>query len=237
MIVVARRLRHKHYLLFLFWHVVVFVFVMSCDIALIFLLSSTFQRIEYVRQRYSLHSSGMLRRFSGSASSAAARRSVVRQNTNASGKAAEAGAEEVVFSRGPPRQKPSNLPEDGTVVYRKGVPIRGKLSRMTMKDKFIVCLVFSLTGSSAVLVVRPALKYLVDNGFMGLPEDSGFVNGPWLYRALYFAIMWPSYSFLLYSFGALFGMRIWFSHMLVKMWGRVLPKWGKERLRNMMDLQ
>jgi hypothetical protein len=122
-------------------------------------------------------------------------------------------------------------------IFRKGVPVSGKLSQLPLKDKLIICFVFSVTGSSAVLVVRPALRYLVDNGFMGLPEDSGFIKGPWLYRFLYFAIMWPSYSVLLLLFGSIFGRRLWFSHMIIKMWGRVLPKGLTARLRYVLDCE
>jgi hypothetical protein len=177
-----------------------------------------------------------MRRFSPTLGSKAARRASSRFTSEAPGKAAADTAEEVA-ARGPPRQKPSHLPEDGSVVYRQGVPIRGKLSKLPLKEKFIICFVFSITGSSAALLVKPALRYLVDNGFLGLPEDSGFWNGPWLYRALYFAIMWPTYSVLLFTFGGIFGRRIWFSHMLAKMWGRFLPKRGKQMLRNALDLQ
>lgn len=184
-----------------------------------------------------------MRRFTPTVTSKAARRVAARANATdakAGAEAAESAAnqtEEVFREHVMPKPKPSSLPEDGTPVFRKGVPIRGKLSRLPGKEKFIICLVFSLTGSSAVLFVRPTLKYFVDNGFMGLPKDAGFVNGPWLYRFLYFCVMWPVYSLLLYSIGGLFGRRIWFSHMLVKMWGRILPKRGKEYLRYMLDIQ
>lgn len=165
------------------------------------------------------------------ASAKSSKKVAVRHNSTAASTAAEEAAAEKVL-----RPKPSNLPDDGTVVYRKGVPIRGKLSKLPLKEKLIICFVFSITGSSAVMIVRPTLKYLVDNGFMGLPTDAGFWNGPWLYRCLYFAVMWPTYSMLLFFLGGIFGRRIWFCCMLAKMWGRFLPKRGKEYLKYVLDV-
>lgn len=169
--------------------------------------------------------------------SAAMRRAGARGN--ASEGAAKATTEKIeeVVERAVPTQKPCPLPNDGTPVFRKGVPVRGSLGRLPLKEKLVICLVFSITGTSAVLFVRPTLKYLVDYGFFGLPQDSGFKNGPWLYRLLYFAVMWPTYSLLLYCIGGIFGRRIWFSNMLVKMWGRILPKRATAYLRYMLDTQ
>jgi hypothetical protein len=184
-----------------------------------------------------------MKRFNAAAAKVSVRKGAsVRGNASTkagetAGEAAQEKVEEVFVEHVMPKQKPCSLPEDGTPVFRKGVAIRGSLSKLPWSEKFIICLVFSITGTSAVMFVRPALKYLVDHGFCGLPPNSSFTNGPWLFRVLYFAIMWPAYTALLYTFGGLFGRRIWFSNMIIKMWGRLLPKRGKDFLRRVLDVQ
>ncbi|CBH16748.1 hypothetical protein, conserved [Trypanosoma brucei gambiense DAL972] len=123
------------------------------------------------------------------------------------------------------------------VVYVKGVPVKGPLRKLPRKEQILVCVIFSITGSAAVYFVRPVIRNCVTNGFLGLPEDSSWSNGPWLYRLLYVSIMYPSYSFLLFVIGSLFGRRVWFSFMIHKMWSRFLPKKAAKRLEHMLDLQ
>lgn len=123
------------------------------------------------------------------------------------------------------------------IVYVKGVPVKGSLFRLRWSDQFIHFLIFSVAGSLAAYVVRPQINYLSRNGFLGLPEDSGWVKGPWLFRVLYIAIMYPAYSCLLFLTASVFGRRIWFSFMLHKMWSRFLTKRASHKLAYILDIQ
>ena len=105
-----------------------------------------------------------------------------------------------------------------------------KMSSLDAKEKMFVCVIFAITGSSAVVVVRPTLKMIVESEVLGLPADSGFINGPWSFRFLYFAVMWPSYSMLLLMYGTIFGRREFFTHFVKKMWSRFLPPGLKKKL-------
>lgn len=105
-----------------------------------------------------------------------------------------------------------------------------KISSLDPKEKMFVCVIFAITGSSAVFFVRPTLKAIVDSEVLGLPLDSGFINGPWSYRFLYFAVMWPCYSLLLLTYGTIFGRREFFTHFVKKMWSRFLPPELRKRL-------
>jgi hypothetical protein len=110
------------------------------------------------------------------------------------------------------------------VTYYLGVPQNGKLSQLRWRDRLVIYLVFSLTGTTAVMIVKPTLAYFCEEGFWGLKKGDGFVKGPWQFRVLYFAVMWPTYTVLLIVFGAIFHRYQWFAQMAHKMWSRVLPK-------------
>ncbi|RNF25347.1 uncharacterized protein Tco025E_02230 [Trypanosoma conorhini] len=123
------------------------------------------------------------------------------------------------------------------VVYVKGVPMKGSLFKLPLKEQVLICIIFSITGSAAVMFVRPLIRTLVKDGFLGLPEDSGWVNGPWLYRFIYLAIMYPAYSVMLFIIGSIFGRRVWFSFMIHKMWSRCMTQKAAKRLEYVLDLQ
>ncbi|EAN87937.1 hypothetical protein C3747_2g232 [Trypanosoma cruzi] len=123
------------------------------------------------------------------------------------------------------------------VVYVKGIPMKGSIFKLPIKEQILICVIFSITGAAAVMFVRPVIRSLVKDGFLGLPEDSGWVKGPWLYRFLYIAIMYPAYSLLLFIIGSIFGRRVWFSFMIHKMWSRFLTKNAARRLEYFLDLQ
>lgn len=123
------------------------------------------------------------------------------------------------------------------VVYVKGIPVKGSMFKLSAADQFIIYLVFSLAGAGAVYLVRPQIRYLCHHGFLGLTEDAGWKNGPWLYRLLYVFIMFPSYSAILFVVGSVFGRRIWFSFMIHKMWSRFLTKNASKRLAYLLDIQ
>ncbi|KAK7195659.1 hypothetical protein NESM_000495700 [Novymonas esmeraldas] len=155
--------------------------------------------------------------------------------TQADGKAAaEAQRMATSTARGPQR-KDWRTHKD--VVYVKGVPAKGSLFKLPLSEQFIICLVFSIAGSAAAYLVRPQIRYLCHHGFLGLTDEAGWRNGPWLYRGLYFLIMFPSYSLILFLVGGLFGRRIWFSFMIHKMWSRFLTRNASRRLEHLLDLQ
>lgn len=138
-------------------------------------------------------------------------------------------------SSGGPKRKDWRTHKE--VVYVKGVPMKGSLFKLPLREQVLICIIFSITGSAAVMFVRPLIRGLVRDGFLGLPEDSGWVNGPWLYRFLYLMIMYPSYSAMLFVIGSLFGRRVWFSFMIHKMWSRFLTRKASDRLAHLLDLQ
>ncbi|KAG5480864.1 hypothetical protein LSCM4_06432 [Leishmania orientalis] len=158
-----------------------------------------------------------------------------QQATSAAGGAAEAKvASQHPASHGPQRKDWRTRKE---VVYVKGVAVKGSLFKLPLAEQFIICLVFSIAGSAAVYLVRPQIRYLCHNGFLGLTDEAGWKNGPWLYRLMYCLIMFPSYSLILFVVGGLFGRRVWFSFMIHKMWSRFLTRRASRRLEYLLDLQ
>lgn len=123
------------------------------------------------------------------------------------------------------------------IVYVKGVPMKGNLFKLPLSEQFIICLVFSVAGTGAVYLVRPQIRYLCHHGFLGLTDEAGWKNGPWLYRIIYCLIMFPCYSFILFLCGGIFGRRVWFSFMIHKMWSRFLTRRASDRLAYILDIQ
>lgn len=104
-----------------------------------------------------------------------------------------------------------------------------KMWNLPPKEMALVFLVFSITGSSAMVVVRRLLPIIA--GWLNVPtENSGVINGPWSYRLLYFAVMWPSYSLMLLIIGHLFGRGEYFTYFVKKMWARFIPGPLKRKL-------
>ncbi|KAG8348844.1 hypothetical protein TRVL_00313 [Trypanosoma vivax] len=123
------------------------------------------------------------------------------------------------------------------VVFVKGVPMKGPLLKLPWKEQFLICAIFSITGGASIFFVRPLIQMLISDGFLGLPEDSSLMKGPWLFRLLYISITFPAYSFVLFVVGSLFGRRVWFSFMIHKMWSRFLTRRGGERLKYLLDIR
>ena len=61
---------------------------------------------------------------------------------------------------------------------------------------FIILLVFSITGSSALVIAKPILS------FLNITADS---LNPWIYRPLRILIIFPIYQVLILIIGAIFG--------------------------------
>ncbi|KAF9936596.1 hypothetical protein BGZ67_002186 [Mortierella alpina] len=79
----------------------------------------------------------------------------------------------------------------------------------------IIIFVFSVTGSSTMLVVKPVLKAL---GLTG-----SIIAGPWTFRIIYIILTLPIYSCMLLLVSSLFCRRLYFENLLIRMWGRLLP--------------
>ncbi|KAG5507023.1 hypothetical protein JKF63_05769 [Porcisia hertigi] len=162
-------------------------------------------------------------------------RAETKSSTTAAGEAAGAKvSSQQAVSHGPQR-KDWRTHKD--IVYVKGVPAKGSLFKLPLSEQFIICLVFSIAGLASVYLVRPQIRYLCHHGFFGLTDEAGWKNGPWLYRFMYFFIMYPSYSLILFVVGSIFGRRIWFSFMIHKMWSRFLTRRASRRLEHLLDLQ
>ncbi len=87
----------------------------------------------------------------------------------------------------------------------------------------IVIVVFSITGSAAVVVARVVL-----HDALGL--EGGFWAGPWSYRLTYLALIPPCYSVMLVMVGTLLGKGTYFRRRVVKMWSRLLPRSLRQRV-------
>ncbi|KAG0039627.1 hypothetical protein BGZ82_007355 [Podila clonocystis] len=79
----------------------------------------------------------------------------------------------------------------------------------------IIIIVFSVTGSSTMMVVKPLMKALGITGTLGA--------GPWSYRMVYIVLTFPLYSCMLLLVSSLLCRRQYFEHILIRMWSRLLP--------------
>mmetsp|Transcript_26245 Transcript_26245/g.38426 ORF Transcript_26245/g.38426 Transcript_26245/m.38426 type:complete len:230 (+) Transcript_26245:189-878(+) len=80
-------------------------------------------------------------------------------------------------------------------------------------EMVLLCTVFAITGSSTMVLVRPAVSEVL--GLQGSMKD-----GPWSYRICSLVIMTPLYSALLVLVGTVFGRHAYFRHFSVKMFSR-----------------
>ncbi|KAK9703756.1 hypothetical protein K7432_010569 [Basidiobolus ranarum] len=85
------------------------------------------------------------------------------------------------------------------------------------KEYAVIMTVFSITGSSTMRLVRLGLKNLL--GIEGTLRD-----GPWTFRGAYLATSLPLYSCILITVGTLFGRRLYFQRVALRMWSRFIPK-------------
>lgn len=77
----------------------------------------------------------------------------------------------------------------------------------------LVCSIFAITGTSTMVVVRPAVTNVL--GLKG-----SFKEGPWSYRLCSLVIMTPVYATMLVCVGTIFGRHAYFRHFAVKMFSR-----------------
>ncbi|TPX56443.1 hypothetical protein SpCBS45565_g08407 [Spizellomyces sp. 'palustris'] len=83
-------------------------------------------------------------------------------------------------------------------------------------DWGVVFLVFAITGSTTMRVVRPLVSQLFG-------VEGTFIDGPWAYRLLYLSTTLPLYSLILIAVGTAFGRGAYFRAVAYRMWGRFLP--------------
>ena len=88
---------------------------------------------------------------------------------------------------------------------------------------FTICIIFGITGSSAVYLIRPIITHLT--GLSGTLRD-----GPNSYRLLYILLLSPSYYIVLFGISRLSNRRKFFDPMILKTWGRLIPQQYKHKL-------
>ena len=87
----------------------------------------------------------------------------------------------------------------------------------------VAFVVFGITGSTSVALVRPTLKRTI--GLEGNMRD-----GPWSYRITSILAVSPIYATLLVTFGTLAGRHRFFAYMANKIFCRFLPGSVMERV-------
>ncbi|KAI9106021.1 hypothetical protein DFS34DRAFT_644827 [Phlyctochytrium arcticum] len=91
------------------------------------------------------------------------------------------------------------------------------------RDWAVIFVVFGITGSSAVRIVKPLLANVFG-------VEGTFMDGPWLFRILYLCTTLPLYSTILILVGTLFGRGPYFKMVALRMWSRFLPQTLRQRL-------
>mmetsp|Transcript_68556 Transcript_68556/g.76677 ORF Transcript_68556/g.76677 Transcript_68556/m.76677 type:complete len:216 (+) Transcript_68556:65-712(+) len=81
------------------------------------------------------------------------------------------------------------------------------------REMVLICTVFAITGSSTMLLVRPAVS-------KGFALEGSFKDGPWAFRICSLVVMTPIYATLLLVVGTIFGRHSYFRHFSIKMWSR-----------------
>nr|CAG8611745.1 7034_t:CDS:2 [Entrophospora candida]CAG8618589.1 14947_t:CDS:2 [Entrophospora candida] len=77
-------------------------------------------------------------------------------------------------------------------------------------------IVFGITGSTTVRVVRPIV-----NDIFGI--DGSFIEGPWSFRLAYLFTTLPLYSVILLCLGTIFRQNAYFKKIVFRMYGRFIP--------------
>lgn len=81
------------------------------------------------------------------------------------------------------------------------------------KEVLLICTVFAITGSSTMVIVRPAVSDVL--GIKG-----SFRDGPWTFRLISLFVMTPIYATLLVAVGTVFGRHAYFRHFSVRIFSR-----------------
>lgn len=85
------------------------------------------------------------------------------------------------------------------------------------KEALLAIVVFGITGTSSVILVRPTIKEV-----FGL--EGSLINGPNSYRVMSLLFISPIYALMLTFFGTLTGRHNYFAKMGLRIFGRFLPK-------------
>jgi hypothetical protein len=110
----------------------------------------------------------------------------------------------------------NNTNQQSTTFLEKFLAPKPMPTRYTPKwyaEMMLICTVFGITGSTTMVVVRPAVTDV-------LKLEGNFRDGPWSYRICSLVIMTPIYATLLVCVGTVFGRHAYFRHFSVKMWSR-----------------
>ncbi|CAG8495672.1 5120_t:CDS:2 [Dentiscutata erythropus] len=92
------------------------------------------------------------------------------------------------------------------------------------KEWAIIFIVFGITGSTTVRIVRPVLTNI-------LGIEGGFIDGPWTYRISYLCVTIPLYSLILFIVGTIFRRQAYFKKIVFRMYGRFIPERLIKRIR------
>jgi hypothetical protein len=89
---------------------------------------------------------------------------------------------------------------------------------------FIILLVFSITGSTSLVIAKPILN------FLGMNQAT---TNPWIYRPLRILLIFPFYQILIVFYGWLFGQFTFFWNFEKKILRRLgLKRFLKEEEEN-----
>ncbi|KAL7750552.1 hypothetical protein RI367_003893 [Sorochytrium milnesiophthora] len=91
------------------------------------------------------------------------------------------------------------------------------------REVAIIFTVFGVTGSSSMVINRRVVNSTVGEG--------SWRDGPMAWRAAYVTCGLPIYSLTLLTLGTLSGRGAYFRNMLVRMWGRFLPRSVRDQKR------
>ena len=89
--------------------------------------------------------------------------------------------------------------------------------KLDHKEKIVAIIVFGVTGSTSVMLVRPVLSDV-----FGL--EGSMIEGPWSYRIGSILMVSPMYALTLLLIGTISGRHIFFAKMSFKILGRFFPK-------------
>lgn len=92
------------------------------------------------------------------------------------------------------------------------------------KEAAVLFVVFGMTGSTSVALVRPVFKNVT--GIEGTMSE-----GPWSYRIGSLLSVTPVYAAVLITFGTLSGRHLYFAKIAQKTIGRMVPKSIKAKLQ------
>ncbi|KAF9428282.1 hypothetical protein BGZ76_001992 [Entomortierella beljakovae] len=170
------------------------------------LFSLSQNRVNFVSRKYT-SSSSPNSSSSASASSASSATSASASSTT------RILAEQV--SHGAPQSVSSTATKVPLTFHEEMTKVR--FSFNWWKEWTIIMGVFAVTGSSTVFFVKPVLKDV-------LSLEGSMKEGPWSYRIVYLGTTLPLYSCILLTVASVAGRRPYFMKVVLRMWGRFLPK-------------